>query len=67
MQNYYMIEGTGISELWGIARREIEETGGISTNTYMEILNHDLDPCLIDSIEEQILDEIEDTAHYEEF
>lgn len=67
MKNYDMIEGDEVSELWGIARREIEETGRISTKTYIELLNHDVDPVLIESIEEQILDELEDNAHYEEF
>lgn len=67
MKNYDMIEGDEVSELWGIARREIEETGRISTKTYIELLDYDVDPVLIESIEEQILDELEDNAHYEEF
>lgn len=67
MKNYDMIEGDEVSELWGIARREIEEIGYISTKTYIELLDYDVDPVLIESIEEQILDELEDNAHYEEF
>lgn len=67
MKKYDIIEGEEISELLGIARREIEEIGRITDSTYIRLLNRNVSPDLLDSIEEGLLDELQDCEHYEEY
>lgn len=67
MKEYDFNESEVVSELLGMARREIEELGRITPSTYVQLLNNDVSPDLLDAIEEGLVDELQDCDHYEEF
>lgn len=67
MKDYDFNESEVVSELLGMARREIEELGRITPSTYVQLLNNDVSPDLLDAIEEGLVDELQDCDHYEEF